>query len=66
MSDGGKGSRQRPLSVDPKTFENNWDLIFGKKNKDKSNKILYNNSITDNVKDANAGPLDREVPPEND
>jgi hypothetical protein len=29
----GKGSRPRPFSVDRKTFENNWDKIFGKKNK---------------------------------
>lgn len=29
MSDGGKGSRARPLSVDRKTFEDNWDRIFG-------------------------------------
>jgi len=33
MSDGGKGSSRRPLSVDSKTFENNWDAIFGKKEK---------------------------------
>ncbi len=32
MSDGGKGSRPRPFSVDQKTFDNNWDTIF-KKNK---------------------------------
>lgn len=32
MSDGGKGSRPRPYSVDQKTFDNNWDKIFGKKN----------------------------------
>ncbi len=31
MSDGGKGSSPRPFSVDQKTFENNWDAIFGKK-----------------------------------
>lgn len=30
MSDGGKGSNPRPFSVDAKTFENNWDKIFGK------------------------------------
>ena len=24
----GKGSKTRPLSVDPKTFSNNWDNIF--------------------------------------
>jgi hypothetical protein len=31
MSDGGKGSRPRPLSVDAETFSNNWDSIFKKK-----------------------------------
>ena len=25
----GKGSKPRPLSVDRKTFDDNWDLIFG-------------------------------------
>jgi len=28
-----KGSAPRPLSVDTKTFDNNWDAIFGKKKK---------------------------------
>lgn len=31
---GGKGSRPRPYSVDQKTFDNNWDQIFGKKKTD--------------------------------
>ena len=31
MSDGGKGSAPRPYSVDQKTFDSNWDAIFGKK-----------------------------------
>ena len=31
MSDGGKGSRPRPFSVDQKTFDANWDAIFSKK-----------------------------------
>jgi hypothetical protein len=26
----GKGSKPRPYSVDIKTFDNNWDLIFNK------------------------------------
>ena len=30
MSDGGKGSRPRPYSVDQKTFDSNWDMIFKK------------------------------------
>ena len=31
----GKGSKQRPLSVPKKTFDKNWDAIFGKKEHDK-------------------------------
>jgi len=27
----GKGDRARPISVDSKTFDSNWDRIFGKK-----------------------------------
>lgn len=33
MADGGKGSSPRPFSVDQKTFDTNWENIFGKKNK---------------------------------
>lgn len=33
MSDGGKGSSPRPFSVDQKTFDSNWEMIFGKKKK---------------------------------
>ena len=36
MSDGGKGSSPRPFSVDQKTFDSNWDAIFGKKKKEKT------------------------------
>jgi DnaJ-class molecular chaperone len=31
MSDGGKGSAPRPLSVDNNTFADNWASTFGKK-----------------------------------
>lgn len=31
MSDGGKGSSPRPYSVNQKTFSENWDNIFKKK-----------------------------------
>ena len=31
MSDGGKGSAPRPLSVDSDTFADNWAATFGKK-----------------------------------
>jgi hypothetical protein len=34
MSDGGKGSKARPFSVDKETFDNNFDRIFGKKKED--------------------------------
>lgn len=33
MSDGGKGSTPRPFSVDQKTFDDNWEQIFGRKKK---------------------------------
>lgn len=33
-SDGGKGSAPRPIP-DPQKFRDNWDTIFGKKDKDK-------------------------------
>jgi hypothetical protein len=29
MNDGGKGSKQRPLSVTQQEYENRWDAIFG-------------------------------------
>ena len=38
MSDGGKGSKPRPFSVDQKTFDARWDAIFGKKNKTEGEK----------------------------
>jgi len=31
----GKGSKPRPFSVDRKTFESNWEKIFGKQSKKK-------------------------------
>ncbi len=39
MSDGGKGSKPRPFSVDQKTFDNNWDTIFSKKKKSDNEKF---------------------------
>lgn len=36
MSDGGKGSSPRPYSVPKEQFDNNWEAIFGKKEKKKS------------------------------
>jgi hypothetical protein len=31
VSDGGKGSKPRPFSIDKKIFDNNWDIIFYRK-----------------------------------
>jgi hypothetical protein len=33
MSNGGKGSKPRPLSVPRKQFDENWERIFGQKKK---------------------------------
>jgi len=39
---GGKGSRQRP--TDQKKYADNWDAIFGKKDKEKPEKESKNKS----------------------
>ena len=31
MSDGGKGDKQRPLSIKKESFDDNWDRIFDNK-----------------------------------
>jgi len=36
----GKGSKPRPYSVPRKTFDSNWDKIFGKKKKEDKNKPM--------------------------
>lgn len=38
MSQNGKGSRQRPKSVDQKTWDKNYERIFGKKVASKSDR----------------------------
>ncbi len=48
----GKGDRPRPYSVDQKTFDSNWDAIFGKKENKSSeyeDKVTRNNSETQEV-----------------
>jgi len=35
MSQNGKGSKRRPKSVDQKTWDKNYERIFGKKNSNK-------------------------------
>jgi hypothetical protein len=46
MSNGGKGSRPRPYSVDQKTFDNNWDMIFNKRKR--SNEEKFDDAVTKN------------------
>lgn len=68
MSDGGKGSSPRPFSVDKKTFDSNWDAIFGKKkepNYEPDDGSLTEDQIKqieESVKNERA--LDRDVPPQ--
>jgi hypothetical protein len=42
MGDGGKGSSPRPFSVDQSTFTSNWELAFGKKDKDMQIRVKEN------------------------
>lgn len=38
MSDGGKGSKARPIDVPVDQFKKNWDQIFGKNKEEKKDK----------------------------
>jgi len=57
----GKGSRPRPYSVDRKTFDNNWDMIFSKKKEDNTGVdkneyydiLTTEDALTDNKKEKN-------------
>lgn len=51
MSDGGKGSRPRPLSVDIKTFNDNWDKIFKKKEWDHYSDLPSPNAYKNDFQD---------------
>ena len=42
MSDGGKGSKPRPFSVSQDEFANNFEKIFGKKDKDMQIRVKEN------------------------
>ena len=50
MGDGGKGSAQRPIA-NRKTFEENWDAIFGTSSGGRS---IVGNDVTDNTNDRTA------------
>jgi hypothetical protein len=40
MSDGGKGSKSRPLSVDYDKYSSNWDTIFRKSPKEIDDAVI--------------------------
>jgi hypothetical protein len=44
-AEAGKGSKPRPYSVDQKTFDNNWDNIFSKKDKSTEDKKSVDEEI---------------------
>lgn len=46
-AEAGKGSKPRPFSVDQKTFDTNWDNIFGKKDKLTEDKKSVDEEIID-------------------
>ena len=43
----GKGSKPRPLEIPREDFENKWDLIFGKRNKNASSSSDSDNRSKD-------------------
>jgi hypothetical protein len=43
MSDGGKGSKPRPIEIPREKFNDNWDKIFSKKVKNESSGSNSNN-----------------------
>lgn len=57
MGDGGKGSAQRPIT-DRKTFEENWDAIFGNM---VSDRVPDGNNVSDGARQGNEGS-DQESP----
>ena len=40
MSDGGKGSKSRPLSVEFDKYSSNWDSVFGKSLKEIEDAVM--------------------------
>lgn len=54
----GKGSRPRPYSVDQKTFDNNWDSIFGKKKQSEVEKFDEQVVMKDEFYDQDVDPDD--------
>jgi hypothetical protein len=50
MGDGGKGSKARPFSVSQDEFGDNYDLIFGQKDRNKTKNILNNSNSQTHTK----------------
>jgi hypothetical protein len=42
MTTGGKGDKPRPYSIPLAEFDNRWDTIFGKKNKEDNTGVTVN------------------------
>jgi hypothetical protein len=51
MSDGGKGSKPRPFSVDQETFNDNWDRIFKKQSWDNYSDLPSPDAYKDDYQD---------------
>ena len=59
MSDGGKGSKPRPLSVSDQEYANRWNAIFGKDSE--TDKITRNNTETQQVQNNELEPLGKSL-----
>lgn len=59
MSDGGKGSKPRPLSVSDQEYANRWNAIFGKDSE--TDKITRNNAETQQVQNNELEPLGKSL-----
>ena len=53
QSEAGKGSKPRPFSVDQKTYNDNWDKIFGKKNNDFQDILSTEDTLLKTLDDLN-------------
>ena len=59
MSDGGKGSKPRPLSVSDQEYADRWNAIFGKDSE--TDKTTRNNSETQEVQNIELEPLGKSL-----
>ena len=59
MSDGGKGSKPRPLSVSDQEYADRWNAIFAKDSE--TEKITRNNTETQQVQNTELEPLGKSL-----